>query len=239
MHITGEERAIGESRLQKDREKADEHKRQQNKAKRNRRAIHDYITIIRGTVDPKTGGVINLEEIQASSNKPDSEPPLNDRAMRLLLHSDNRHAARHIEPAMDWLATHNGIAHYAVRVAINEPTLPAKWENKDTEEDEARLYAYNNALKLMERHIREVAPDTELNVAYDPEDEPAANRIQARENARRYGVEEAYEDLAKLVYKRMELGDSKTTAVEAVAYNNDTWPSKVWRALANQQDEAV
>lgn len=211
----------------------------ENRAKHNRRVIHAYLTIVRAKLERQTAGsYLNLEEIAASSNKPDSDPPLTDRLTELALHPDNVRAARHIEPAIAWLATANGIAHFAVRLTLNEPTLPAKWENETDEHDAGRLYAYNNALKLMEGRIQELSPDVELNVAYNAEDEPAANRTQGRDIGRRYDRDDAYRDLAKLVDKRTARGMPVEQAIEEVAHNNQVSIRKVKYARAFVREEA-
>lgn len=230
---------MGNQGLHSQREQVDADKQKQARLKRNLKAINDYITVVRAKLEKRTAGsYVNLEELAATSNKPDSRPPVNDRPLELALHSDNYHAARRIDPAIDWLATHNGVAHYVVRLVLDDPTAPARWENEEDEFDGARLSAWRNALKLLRRRVEEMEPGVELAVAYDPDDEPAANRTEHRDIGRRYDRDDAYRDLSKLVDKRTARGVPVERAIEEVAHNNDVSTRKVKYARAFVRDEA-
>jgi hypothetical protein len=189
-------------------------------------------------VEPQTGGgVLNMEELIATGGKPVSRPPMTDRALRLAMHEDNRQTAMIVEPAVRMLPGLGGRErelHHAVRMVIDDPAAPGRWETERVQEAgdhaDTSLKTYHSALRWIAEYAATWYPGVTLAVAYDPEDEPAASRTEAHQHRRRHTAEDAYRDLAALVEKRLASGISITDAVQKVAHNNNVSQRKVWRA---------
>lgn len=222
MPITGEERAISK-----------------NRRRRNADHIRKYLTVVEPKLERQTGGAtLNMQEIASSGSKPESKPPMPEYAIGLVDHPDNRDASAKIRPAMGWLAETHGHLHYVARRAINDPAQTRTWAAGETEEDQVQQRMFDLAIAKLEEYIEWRYEEPRIEVAYDPEDEPANSRREAYERGVKRDARHAYEILAAKVDDLVDGEYSKSAAVQAVAESEDTSPARVWRALAYRRESA-
>lgn len=200
---------------------------------RKRQTIHEYITIVRATAERQTGGMVNLQEMD---NKPDSEPPLNDRALRLTVHTDNWQTGTIIEPAIRMMADLAPDLYTMVRRATDDPAGPDRWKQghqRGYEGDAEDSILYGKALSWLVRYCERWYPGRELHVAYDPDDQPAANKKDASNIKKRHRREDTYRHLYSEWCKAVESGIPAEQAKIEVAKANETYPTKVREAVAH------
>lgn len=142
-------------------------------------AITKYVEIFQPLLEKQTGGMINMEELK----KPESEPPIPDRALKLVRHPDNVWAAAALEPIIAELRRSNFPRFYILCKAgyrHGDPGAVRNWKAGETEDARAQHSIYTRTIDWIADEVERRYPKLELRVEIYGEDEEAESPIHVR-----------------------------------------------------------
>lgn len=190
---------------------------------RNIRQIERYVTILQPLLERATSGVINMQELPT----PESDPPMNPKALALTKHADNVKAASILEPIFhDMILSDTASPPYILWQVLaiagaryGDPRALKMWEAGETEE--ARLFykLYKKALSYVVDRLEENHPGEEIHVATNPRDEPVDSVRKDSMRELRWKTEDSYRKLAAEIDRIVE--EEQCTVAAAIGLFRD------------------
>lgn len=165
----------------------------------NRRQIERFLVFF-DVIFPAAVGFINVEEM---TGKPESRPPIPERAFDFIDDQDNRETARLLNRILgemrgEWethpLYTMAGLVAGWIRPLQNEEIdhgAVRRWKAGETQQDRNRADLFKRTVKCMEERLNDKWPHIQIRINIPRRDEEADTPIQGgardREESRRKG----------------------------------------------------
>lgn len=214
------------------------------KRQRNIHAIERYVTLLQPILERATAGRINLEQVR----KPESDPPMNQKALDLIKHPDNADATSTLEPIFhEMILSDTCSREYILWLVLaiagarhGDPSAVKQWQAGETEQDQLFAVLFEQALSYVADELERKYPGKEICVTLNPKDEPMASKKAAAYHDRKLDTNDALRRLHRdWCYLRYIEGWSSEEARKQVAYDHDVSPKKVERAITECNRELV
>lgn len=205
--------------------------------KHNIHQIHRYVTILQPLLERATSGIINMQELPT----PESDPPMNPKALALARHPTNVKAANRIEPIFrEMILSETSSKEYILWQVLaiagaryGDPRALKTWEAGETEQAQLFYKLYKKALSHVADKLEENHPGEKINVSTNPRDEPVESIRKDSMREVRWQTEDSYRMLAQEVERVMEEEKCGVNAAKGLVSQRDSrhfgTPCSFWR----------
>lgn len=212
--------------------------------KHNIHQVHRYVTLLQPLLERATSGIINMQELPT----PESDPPMNSKALALARHPTNVKAANRIEPIFrDMILSETSSKEYILWQVLaiagarhGDPRALKTWEAGETEQAQLFYKLYKKALSYVADRLEENHPGEKINVATNPRDEPVESKAHEDERVAVLTVHDSYRRIAAEVH-RLE-AEEVITREAAITLISKRMGFSYWRvkqAIDFDEGEAV